>query len=631
MGDHDRRYLARAGAAAAAAAVLGAPAAASVAAHTADAGAAILDPVGSWAGWWSGGAWLSDPAAALGGTAFCGGLGILAALLAEDGRIEGDPVQGAELRQGRDARRSFALWDGDGDPDEPGWIVGYDRGGMAPLRRWWVSPWSQTPHALVVAGTGSGKTRRFIIPNVLMAREHRASMVVLDRKGDLADLLGSGLSAAGYRVAVIDHEDGHSAQWDPLAPVMAATAAGDSDRARLSAERAAAAMVPTEAGGRDAHWAESARSVLATCILLVALADGPTPAQRTLASVMATLSDGLSSPGPDPAAQLKALVRSLPSGHPARATGSQLLTLTGRELGSVLSTLMKVVRPYTSEAATWATAPGPGAPPASPRDLWAWPTAVFLRVGGTTSPTNALASLFLQQVIDEADRRTRAGAVGSEIVLLLDELGNVPAVPGLPSAYSLGRSQGLRCLSVVQDTAQLTARYGDAGRREIEANAALTVPLSPSSPEDRRRYSEAVGQRIATTASASSGGGPGGATRGGGAAQTMAPIVAPWDWALRSPDLAIVLRDRQGAPADRGGAAEVPTVDPSATPAGRALGLGDPGHEATSAAEWRSRRMHRAEIARRHRPVATPWIPTWPDTETSVDAADDEVVYEIAD
>lgn len=618
------RMAARAGGAAAAAAVLGTPAAASVAAHTVDAGAAILDPVGSWAGWWSGDVWLADPAAALGGAAFCAGLGALAALIAEDGRIEGDPVRGAELRRGRDARRSFALWDGDGDPDEPGWIVGCDRGGMAPLRRWWLSPWSQTPHALVVAGTGSGKTRRFIIPNILMARERRVSMVITDRKGDLADLLGGGLSASGYRVSVIDHESKHSAQWDPLSPVMAAAAAGDTDAARLAAERAAAAMVPAEAGGRDAHWAESARSVLATAILVVALADGPTPAQRTLASVMATLSDGLSSPGPDPAARLKALVMSLPSGHPARATGAQLLTLTGRELGSVLSTLMKVVRPYTSEAATWATSPGLGAPPASPADLWEWPTAIFLRVGGATSPTNALAALYLEQVIDEADRRTRShgGVADSEIVLLLDELGNIPAVPGLPSVFSLGRSQGLRALAVVQDTAQLTSHYGDAGRREIESNAALTVPLAPSSEEDRRQFSEAVGQRIAVTASTSSGGGPGGATRGGGTTQTMAPIVAPWDWARRSPDLAIVLRDRQGAPADRSGAAEIPTCDPSATASGRALGLGNPDDEAATAAEWRARRIRRSEIARRHRPMAEPWVPTWPHVDGHVDRLD---------
>lgn len=56
-------------------------------------------------------------------------------------------------------------------------------------------------NTLVLGGSGSWKTRGFVIPNLL---QMNTSFVVTDPKGELASKLGDGLKKNGYRVAVFD-------------------------------------------------------------------------------------------------------------------------------------------------------------------------------------------------------------------------------------------------------------------------------------------------------------------------------------------------------------------------------------------------------------------------------------------
>lgn len=72
-------------------------------------------------------------------------------------------------------------------------------------------------NVLVIGGSGSGKTRSYVIPNVL---QMNASFLVTDPKGTLEAELGPALHSAGYEVARIDTVDfGRSARYNPLAYV----------------------------------------------------------------------------------------------------------------------------------------------------------------------------------------------------------------------------------------------------------------------------------------------------------------------------------------------------------------------------------------------------------------------------
>jgi len=83
------------------------------------------------------------------------------------------------------------------------------------------------------------------------------------------------------------------------------------------------------------------------------------------------------------------------------------------------------------------------------------------------APTHAqdrLRPLFealVMSVVRETQNRAQAGRpCDPGLLLLLDEAGNVAPLRDLPSIASTGRGQGIQVVSVWQDLAQLTDRYG---------------------------------------------------------------------------------------------------------------------------------------------------------------------------
>jgi TraM recognition site of TraD and TraG len=77
---------------------------------------------------------------------------------------------------------------------------------------------------------------------------------------------------------------------------------------------------------------------------------------------------------------------------------------------------------------------------------------------------NRLRPLFValvKSVVREAQSRAQAGRPGDPRLLpLLDEAGNVAPLRDLPTIASTGRAQGIHVVSVWQDMAQITDRYG---------------------------------------------------------------------------------------------------------------------------------------------------------------------------
>lgn len=65
---------------------------------------------------------------------------------------------------------------------------------------------NRNKNVLVIGGSGSGKTRFFVKPNILqMSKTKGTSLVVTDPKGDLAVQCGKALLAAGYNVRIFNN------------------------------------------------------------------------------------------------------------------------------------------------------------------------------------------------------------------------------------------------------------------------------------------------------------------------------------------------------------------------------------------------------------------------------------------
>ena len=119
---------------------------------------------------------------------------------------------------------------------------------------------------LIIGPTGAGKTRSYVIPNLV--HNSGESFVVVDTKGNLHKLYGAYLRGQGYRTAVIDFVDClHSPNgYDPVRLIGRDSATGrflEQDILRVSA-----ALCPEDPCGDELYWTQAAQMLIASLIAL---------------------------------------------------------------------------------------------------------------------------------------------------------------------------------------------------------------------------------------------------------------------------------------------------------------------------------------------------------------------------
>jgi|GEM_PF-3060355 len=119
---------------------------------------------------------------------------------------------------------------------------------------------------LIIGPTGAGKTRGYVIPNLLHSQE---SLIVADTKGNLRKLYGPYLEAEGYRVVDIDFVDMvHSpCGYNPLDYVRRDSQTGNYTEQDIMT--VATAVCPDEKGNWDPYWNQAAQMSASALIGLV--------------------------------------------------------------------------------------------------------------------------------------------------------------------------------------------------------------------------------------------------------------------------------------------------------------------------------------------------------------------------
>lgn len=525
---------------------------------------------------------------------------------AEDGGALGS----SRVKAGPEVVRGSSTWDGKGSPRARGLVYGFSRG------RYLFEPGR---FSLIDGSTGSGKSRFILIPTLdLLTYGDDAngsaphSVVVSDVKNELIELCGPELERRGYRVLLLDTQNpmrGH--RYNPIKSLVRFAEAGRMQEAEQGADAMAAVIVPDEKGGTS-HWAESARSLLSALILYVALDPGCPLGARNLATVNEVLCLGTEGEGADPASGLKALLRGLPSRHPARSRASQFLSSGGNEMRSILSTLKVRMRIFSSSPIAWLVS----GDDIDPERVLAEKTALFLHVLDEENPYNALLTILVDSLWTSARIAAEAngGAFERPLTIVGDEWGNLPAVRSLPSILSLGRSYGLFWHGAVQNIAQLN-KYGERdGRPKVLANCGIKVALKLGEEEDRRYFTELVGRTTRHTRGTST---SRGANGGGGStsySEHADDVIHQWEWIGRSPDRdgAIVVKTAEnGLPPSHAGAFQAPLADCTKTPTRSHFDLGSREHEA---ARRRAYQQMLDDRTRAHAGDETPiWRPDFPE------------------
>lgn len=572
--------------------------------------------------WWLSGGFAAHPA----GTAATLALLFLISLLffsmeqakgrGEDGGVLGS----ARIKTGTELVKGSVTWDGKASPKARGFVYGFTKG------KYLFEP---ERHVLLDGSTGSGKTRFCLIPTIDLLTygdgangSEPVSIAVTDVKNELIEITGPELERRGYDVLLLDTQNpyrGH--RFNPINLVVKLAEKGDSQGAEQAADAIAMALFPEERGQGSSHWTESARSGCSALILLVACSEECPAGAKHLATVNEVLCRGTEGEGADPTAPLKALLRQLPDGHPARSRASQLLSSGGNELRSIISTMKVRLRIFSSAPVAWMTS----GDDIDPERTLTEKTAVFLHVLESGSPYNAICTIFVTQLITSIfSIGDRSGGRLRPITFVGDEWCAMDRVEPLVKLLTLGRSYGAFWIGAVQSLSLLGEKYGErSGRPAILSNCGVKVAMKLGDADDRNFFSELVGKTTRHTRGTSTSRGASGSSGSTSFSEHADDLIHPWEWTEMSPDRdgAIVVKmGENGIPAERAGTFRAPLTDSTKTPTKGHFDLGTREHERARRLTYQQMLDGRAE--RRKNECAPIWCPDFP--EANADAADED-------
>lgn len=446
-------------------------------------------------------------------------------------------------------------------------------------------------HALVIGGTGAGKTTSCLAPSIVNLIDSETSFVALDPKGELRDLTAAyAESRKGYKLVSIDFTDAKtSCGWNPLQPAIDC-AKGLNGRLpeELSGELRILADTLVPEGRADSPiWAQSARMLFDGIGAYVCeSADVPEDA-RNLSTVAA-----LAALGQD---EIKRLVEKLPCGSAARLTLESVAFAPEDTFGGFRSNLAAALDAYADPSLS----PMLARSDFSLEDFVDSKVALYVRFDSSSRAYDALVAAFVSQTMSGLRRlaeRRCGGALPNEVFWILEEFPQLPAIPGLGKAVSIVRSAGMRLVFCCQDLSQIEAVYKEHAPAILN-NLRTTLFLAGSDQKTCKHFSEQLGSYTVEARSRSTSKNPAGAGSSKSAGCREAKLfhledLQKWDHSIGH----LVIKD--------GRAYACGSLPISKTYAGDELGLGgkEPG-PAKRAAMAPRRAVRNAKPAKAWRPT----------------------------
>lgn len=377
---------------------------------------------------------------------------------------------------------------------------------------------AQPTHVLVIGTTGSGKTSGFLEPeiDILSRQVEKPSMIIGDPKGELYSHRSAALMAQGYRVIKIDISEPYkSIRWNPFGGCIRATDEinacdlPDGDKRKVYIQERKdkifddmkdiiESICPVESK-TDPGWEKAARDFILAIALCMqnCYAKGDIPATSfNLANLHHNVLEYATPSGIE---KLQEYFSSTVAPLQARGLAQTVVVAEGRTLTSYLSEINKYM--------TWLVDNGICALTAEDEivtsSLDEEPTALFLIIPEEKETRYKLVTLFVTQLYKELLAKAKAnvvnGATKKQELLrttyfLLDEFGNLPKIPLVDKIITAGRSRKIFLQAVIQDYAQMDAKYGKEMAAMIKSNCNVKVFIGSTDPTTLKEYSELCGK-----------------------------------------------------------------------------------------------------------------------------------------
>ena len=344
---------------------------------------------------------------------------------------------------------------------------------------------ARNKNVLIVGGSGSGKTRFWLKPNLLQCH---SSYVITDPKGSIVVECGNALLKNGYKVKILNTINfKKSMHYNPFAYVH-------SEKDILKLVTTLMTNTKGEGSGGDPFWEKSERLLL-TALIAYLHYEAPVEEQNfatllEMLNTMQVLEDDEEYQNP-----VDLLFEELAKKKPNSFAGRQykLYKLAaGKTAKSILISCGARLAPFDIQEL---------------RDLTMYDelqldtlgdkkTALFLIMSDTDSTFNFLISMVYTQLFnllcDKADD-VYGGKLPIHVRCLIDECANIGQIPQLEKLVATIRSREISACLVLQTRSQLKAIYKD-NADTIVGNMDSQIFLGGSEPTTLKDLAEALGK-----------------------------------------------------------------------------------------------------------------------------------------
>ena len=344
---------------------------------------------------------------------------------------------------------------------------------------------ARNKNVLIVGGSGSGKTRFWIKPNLL---QMHSSYVLTDPKGTTILEVGNAFVQKGYRIKVFNTINfKKSMHYNPLAYVH-------SEKDILKLVTALMTNTKGEGQGGDPFW-DKAERLLLVALIAYLHKEAPTEEQNfaTLLEMLNTMQ--VSEEDESYQNPVDLLFEQLEKRNPNSFAGRQyrLYKLAaGKTAKSILISCGARLAPFDIQELREITAYDE----LELDTLGDRKTVLFLIMSDTDSTFNFLISMVYTQLFnllcDKADD-VYGGRLPIHVRCLIDECANIGQIPNLEKLAATIRSREISACLVLQARSQLKALYKD-NADTIIGNMDSQIFLGGSEPSTLKELSEMLGK-----------------------------------------------------------------------------------------------------------------------------------------
>ena len=350
--------------------------------------------------------------------------------------------------------------------------------------------YARNKNVLIIGGSGSGKTRFFVKPNLMqcVSDKYPCSFVVTDPKGSLIVECGRLLKRNGYRIKVMNTINfGKSMHYNPLTYIH-------SEKDILKLVNCLILNTKGEGKSNDPFW-EKAETLLYTA--LIGYLYGVVPEEDRNFAMLVSMINAMEVREDDedfknPVDLMFEALEEREPEHFAVRQYKKFKLAAGKTAKSILISCGARLAPFDIAELRDLTSEDELALDT----LGEQKTALFLIMSDTDSTFNFLISMCYSQLFNllcESADDKHDGRVPVHVRCLIDECANIGQIPNLEKLMATIRSREISACLVLQTQSQLKALYKDHADTII-GNCDSALCLGGKEPTTLKELSAALGR-----------------------------------------------------------------------------------------------------------------------------------------